>query len=182
MFILKRKHYCCSKKIQMSWLYCFISTASLTEEEGWPKTKDGKALLDGERDSFVSLRAKNCFWICPGMLVVAQPQQGAPCPSLLLGCSSSFSAAGHFPLVEAARSCSPGTRPPVCCGALLNSAPKDCLKPKLNTPTTKTNKRSHHPWYSCFFPAFLNKVSSTLGREGSFNCRIYEKQPSHCIK
>lgn len=110
---------------------------------------------------------------------------GVLCPSLLLGCSSSFLAAGRFPLVETACSCSPGTRPPVCCRALLHSAPKDCLKPKLNIPKTKNPKSTRKkppPWYSCFLSAFLSKVSSILGREGSFSCRIYENKPSHCIK
>lgn len=71
----------------------------------------------------------------------------------------------------------------LCCGALLlkiilnlNSIPPRQKK------TPNQPQKSHYPWYSCFLSAFLNKASSALGREGSFNCRIYEKQPSHYIK
>lgn len=113
----------------------------VTQNKRWQGT-----FRQGERH----LRAKNCFWICPGMLVVGQHQRGAPCPSLtpLVGFFSSFSAAGHFPLLEAARSCSPGPWPPVSAAVLcwtlllrivlnLNSMPQDKKKPTQTNPQKK---------------------------------------------
>lgn len=125
------------------------------------------------------------------MLLVVQQQWGAaraPCLSLLLGCSSRFSAAGRFPLLGAERSCSPRTWPPasaaVPCRALLlrialnlNLTP---LRQKKTTPNQPKNK-SHHPCraFSCL--PYWRRWAALLQRK-CLNCRIYEKQASHHIK
>lgn len=166
MFILKRKHYYCSKKIQMSWLYCSISTASLAEEEGWPKTKDGKALLHGARDSFLLKIAFGSVSVCwwwlssSGMLPARRCCSGV----LQLFCCWTLPPGGSCTLLL-----SPGTRPPVCCHALLNSAPKDCLKPKLNAHKTKKApnqpKRSHHHGTAVSYFPFWTRWAALWGEK-----------------
>lgn len=166
MFILKRKHYYCSKKIQMSWLYCSISTASLAEEEGWPKTKDGKALLHGARDSFLLKIAFGSVSVCwwwlssSGMLPARRCCSGV----LQLFCCWTLPPGGSCTLLL-----SPGTRPPVCCRALLNSAPKDCLKPKLNAHKTKKTpnqpKRSHHHGTAVSYFPFWTRWAALWGEK-----------------